>query len=183
MAINKYTGDYRIVEEFDSKGKVKTHTEYIGEYYCFEGEKGKLGSKGVYSVVYMFLCTAAYIISLIPSTFAMRSLSTSLIYAFEVIPLFLMTKEGIKAVYGQMPMERRVAEGIENRIVPSSLFSIVLSAGAIISDIICALMAGYSRDIYDYLFLISAALIFIMSVMIFNNRKYFKTIKSSSNNK
>ena len=39
MAIDRYSGDYRILESVDEKGRIRSSTEYIGKDYVFTAGK------------------------------------------------------------------------------------------------------------------------------------------------
>ena len=66
MARNKYSRDYRLVEEFTSDGRVKTGYEYIGDAWTFKNDISGVEGEKKKALWLVTGASAAYVLSLLP---------------------------------------------------------------------------------------------------------------------
>ena len=94
MAINRYVKDYRLVETFNEKGRVRTEYEYIGEDYWFTAGAASVrkAKRGV--TAGCVLAWLSFIAALWPVSTAMHTIYTAFPFAFSALPLGLLTKTG-----------------------------------------------------------------------------------------
>ena len=178
MSINKYVGDYRLIEEFDEKGRIHHSHEYIGKPYYFVSGPDEVAAAKKRLLILGTAAFVFYIAAMIPASDMMHSMFVSLPFAFYAVPLFILmtTVWSVPGGTGK-PMERRQAERISNRIPQCGMFLMILSAGALIgtAGIILMRAAGGSGIFRtgNVIFSIMAASLMITAVMIFRSRTVF----------
>ncbi len=114
MAKNKYAADYRLIEEFDSRGRVRVSLEYIGKDYRYAHGADRVRK---HLKRCLAACAAAwlfFIAAIIPYTESMHQLSAALPYAFSALPLGMLTSFTLSLRGVKEPLEHRTSDRIEN---------------------------------------------------------------------
>ena len=174
MAKNRYHKDYELLEFFDEKGRLKRQTRYIGKEFVFAGgqaEAKKQGKKFLMLLIAGWIC---FIGAMIPNSMAMRTLFIALPFVFTAPVLVLATDLGITIIRMQVPMERRHADRMDNRLPPVCLFLFLFPAFALLGEVI-RILSGGAVFRGDYIFLICAALLVVAGGYCFSLRKAFVT--------
>ena len=178
MARNRYAADYRLIEEFDTKGHVKVSYEYIGEDYLFTVNPQMLRK---HKKRCGFICISEWVLflaALIPYSTCMQRLWIALPFVFAAVPLALLT-ELIRMVQRQEnPLEHRVADKLENAY-PAQLFALLLLSGtaAVTSVVHTLLFAGRAPG--NYVFILCAWLMVAGAWYQMKTRNVFSVQKST----
>ena len=114
MARNKYTADYRLVEHFDEKGRVKVSYEYIGEPYRFTEPEETVRREKKICLSAAIAGWILFLAALIPYSEAMHRLWIALPFAASAVPLFLLTELICVVFRAKEPLERRIHDQLEN---------------------------------------------------------------------
>lgn len=178
MARNKYTGDYRLIEHFDEKGRVKVSYEYIGEPYRFIQPKEKVEREKKLCLAAMAAGWVLFVAALLPHSLAMKRLWIALPYAFCAVPLALLTEQSISIYRAQEPLERRISDQLENHY-PARLAVLMLFSG--VAAVLSAgnLLLGSGAETGDAVFLVCSSLLYAGAVTFFRRRKWLKTGRSA----
>ncbi len=159
MARHPYAKDYRIIEDVDEKGRLKTSVEYKGPDYRVKAGPGCIRR--------LIAVTAAgwicFVAAMIPPSAAMHTLRVSLIFVFAAIPLFLTTQtvlflKGLMKKDAQtgVIVKRKEYELFTNRFPAQTFFVFLLSLFALAGEI-TVLIAGKGRMPGDAVFLAGTA--------------------------
>lgn len=169
MAVNRYVGDYRLVEEFDENGKVRTSYEYIGEQYFFVLPAEVV--RGTKQRIYLLcVCSwAAWIGAFLPDAHLSRSLFAALPLAFCAFPLLLLSELCLTAMRAKEPLEHRMADKMGNRMPAYGLMLMILGFLALSGTVYQAL-AAQERNTGDLLFGVCVLLFCVFSVLLFRVR-------------
>ena len=134
MARNPYRKDYRLVEEFSGKGRVKTSYEYIGEACVFrEGESAAhaWARRGALLVSAGWIL---YIGAMFFESEAMRRLYVALPFAFCGVPLALITGHVFAMRSLKEPLEKRHMDRFNNRYPQAALFLTLFAVFALLGE-------------------------------------------------
>ena len=178
MSINKYVGDYRLIEEFDEKGRVHHSHEYIGKPYYFVSGPDEVAAARKKLLILGAAAFVFYIAAMIPASDMMHSMFVSLPFAFCAVPLFILMTTVWQVPGGtKKPMERRLAERISNRIPQCGMFLMILSAAALIgtAGVIRSRIFGSGSTFRtgNVIFTVMAASLMAAAVLIFRSRTVF----------
>lgn len=173
MAKGKYNRDYRLIEEFPEKGRVRTGYEYIGDPWFLCSEEKVFQSDMKKALLFVIIAAAAFIIPLIPYTGMMHKLWIALPYVFTLLPLFMTGDLVVTMRSIKNPMEHRFADKLNNGYPPRTLAMCYLSGVALVSEIVYLVMNGLSIT-GDILMAICTAVLFICGVMLFKMRGSFR---------
>ena len=134
MARNPYRKDYRLVEEFSEKGRVKTSYEYIGEACVFcEGEN----AAHAWARRCALLVSAGWILyigAMFLESEAMRRLYAALPFAFCGVPLALLTGHVFAMRSLKEPLEKRHMDRFNNRYPQAALFLTLFAVFALLGE-------------------------------------------------
>ena len=153
MAIDRYSGDYRILETVDAKGRIHSSTEYIGREYVFTAGKKRAASAARAMAVLCAVCWAGFLLALLPESSAMRTLYAALPCAFTALPLWFMSSAALTALRVKEPFVHRDADRLNLRLPVACVFEIVLTAAALIGEILALLLAKNTPLFGDWCFL------------------------------
>ena len=134
MARNPYRKDYRLVEEFSGKGRVKTSYEYIGRA-CFFRE-GEIRAHA-WARLCALLVSAGWILYIGAMFFeseAMHRLYVALPFAFCGIPLVLLTGHVSAMRSLKEPLEKRHMDRFNNRYPQAALFLVLFAVFALLGE-------------------------------------------------
>ncbi len=169
MAKNRYAKDYRLLETWDEKGKLKTTYEYIGNPYRFAcaGETVRKEKKRAFvAAAAGWLC---YVAAMLFQSTAMHSLYVALPFAFIAVPLFLFTDLVLAFRRMEEPLEHRHADRMNNRYPAITLFLSLFAFYALAGEAV-NLLTG--RTIYtgDWVFMAGALGLSLIGSTSFKNR-------------
>ncbi len=175
MAKNRYAKDYRLLETFDEKGKVRTKTEYIGEWYCFaSGDEQARRVKRILPVMaaagWVF-----FIAAMLLQSSAMRYLPAALPFIFIAPPLAVMTDYVFTIRSLPERMEHRFADLLNNRYPPAAMLLLLFPVFALAGEA-AALLTGRPLLSGDILFLCCAAFLALNGGGMFALREKLKAV-------
>ena len=173
MARNRYVRDYRLLENFDERGKVSFSTEYIGgEYFTAASpadvRKAKRQLTCVCGVGWLALIGA-----LIPVSTASKSLWAVLPLVFSAIPLWQLSGVVLDRHDPETSMRRKQAERLENRLPAASMFLMILPGAALIGEGL-NLMLGRALISGDVWFSAGTAALLVCGAAAFRMRGLFR---------
>ena len=175
MAANKYSRDYRLIEEFIEKGRVRTDYEYIGDYWSFEKDEKTVAEEKRRAFLCVLFAGAAFVMSLLPYSGMMHRLYIALPFVFTALPLF-MTADLVTALQRyKEPMEHRFADKLNNSYPARTLAMLYLSAAALIGEFVYILTSGVKAP-GDAVMAICTAVLVICSFLLFRKRTVFKAV-------
>lgn len=174
MARNKYTADYRLIEHFDEKGRVKVSYEYIGDPYRFTEPEETVRREKKICLGAVIAGWIFFIAALIPYSEAMHRLWIALPYAASAVPLFMLTELILTVWRAQEPLERRIHDQLEN-LYPARLAILMMFSG--ISALLAAVNFILSPEkVYgDFIFCMCSCLLCAGAACLFRRRKWLKT--------
>ena len=170
MARNRYAKDYRLVETIDERGRIKTDYEYIGAPYRFEGEEAAVARDKKLAIALCPLLWLLFLASMLPNSNAMRCMLVTLPFVFTALPLGFLTDIVLSVCFAREPLEHRHADKVNNSLPPSALAAAVLSAAAVLAQLVRALKGGEMNG-GDWLFLLGAAALSAACFYAFSFRK------------
>ena len=135
MAKNPYGRDYRLVESFSEKGRVKTSYEYIGEPCFFRAGEETARKKAFQCTLLTAAAWICYIGAMFFESAAMHRLYVALPFAFCGVPLFLLSTVCFSLPKIREPMEHRTADLLNHRFPPSALFLSLLALFAFAAEV------------------------------------------------
>ena len=169
MAINRYVKDYRIVEEFNARGRVKTSYEYIGEPYYFTADKKEVSAAKKKSIAACVAAWICFIAALIPVSVSMHTLYIAVPFAFAALPLGILT-DLIASVFSlKEPLEHRQADRLNVRF-PLLTLSIMVLDGMALLGILINLIRGIAPAAGDAVFIPCAAALWACGGFAFRQR-------------
>ena len=170
MAKNRYAKDYRLVETWDERGKVKTTYEYIGSPFRFSCTDETVEKEKKKVVVFMVTGWICYVAALLFRSQAMHALYVALPFAFTGIPLFIYTDIVFSFRKMQEPLEHRHADRMNNRYPPVTLLLTVFSLYALAGE---AVNLAMKRDLFpgDMVFIAGAFGLFWIGMLAFRSKK------------
>lgn len=169
MAKNRYSADYRLIETFDEKGRVRTGYEYIGASYVFENgaEAARRPARTLpFLMLAGWLC---YFAAMARYSSAMRRLYAALPMAFCAVPLTLLTGYALTLFSLKEPLEHRRADMLNNRFPAAALLLMVFSGFALLGGL-AAQLAGEVYLAGDGLYFAGAAGLLLTALRCFTWR-------------
>ncbi len=136
MVSRKYTKDYRVDYEQGKRGRIKTKTYYVGDYYTFVSTRDQVKrTKRIY-----LICVIACIVSF--ASFAIQSTASHTMYvaipqALAVFPLFYLVMGVYNLFVLEPPFTREQSDKISNRIISSSFATLLFATVALCGDVVC----------------------------------------------
>ena len=176
MVSKKYLKDYRLEEQIDSSGRIKTKAIYIGEYYDIVPDYSISEKRMLFCL--SMLAGLSFIGALIPVSQATRVIYVSLPFIFSALPLFIMISTLVSFIVIKDPMKREQAERISNRLPAGAFISMILSTAAFAGQIITALVSWDSFPAGDAIFAILSFTVGAISAIIFIKCRNMKIINS-----
>lgn len=170
MARGKYNKDYRLTEEFQANGRVRTGYEYIGEPWFFCADAKTVETEKKKSLALVLAAAAAFVAALVLYSGFMHVLWIALPFAVTVIPIFMMADLSISMQKWQPPMEHRHADKLNNAFPARSLFMAYLSAISLVGEIVYSCMTGFQLVTGDIVMIGCTAVIFWCALMLFRRR-------------
>ena len=170
MARNKYVRDYRLVENIDERGRVRTETEYIGDYFWFvDGPAAAREKKNA-----VILCVAgwiAFILALAPYSAGMRTMYVSLPFAFTALPLGMLTELAVSNARAKEPLEHHQADKLRNSYPPRAVATAVLPCAALAGELVRLVLDRSGMGWGDAVFSLCAAGVAFCGRTIYARRK------------
>jgi len=199
MISRKYLSDYRLEEQFDNKGRVKTRTVYIGPDYMLAPPVTAAKRKAI--LFASALAALAFTLALVPVTQAARVIYVIVPFALAGLPICQMLKAALslyragKAEKGASEKQdgggmsgdeqtrlrgsaltRKEAEKIANSLPLTSIITAILCAGSLLAIIVSAALTWEKYSANDALFAASALIITICSAAVFIGTKNIKAV-------
>lgn len=165
MAIDRYSGDYRILESVDEKGRIRSSTEYIGKDYVFTAGKKRAASAAKALAILCAACLAGFLLALIPESSAMRTLYAALPCAFTALPLWFMSTAAWTALRAREPFVHRDADLLNLRLPAACVFAVVLSAAALLGGALGLLLGKKTPMSGDWCFLTGNLICLVCAVL------------------
>ncbi|MBE5997232.1 MAG: hypothetical protein E7240_07780 [Lachnospiraceae bacterium] len=173
MAKNKYSRDYRLIEEFNERGRVRTDYEYIGNPWHFLVDSSIVEEEKRKALRCVIFAGAAFIAALIPYSGMMHRLWIALPFAFMALPLF-MTGDLVFALQQfKEPMEHRHADKMNNSYPARTLGLVYLAFIALLGETVYLILYGITVP-GDAVMTFCTAVIAACGAVLFRKRKAFK---------
>ena len=164
MARNRFGKDYRLIETFDQKGRVRTTYEYIGDSYVFCSEAETVGRVKRHAPVRCLCGWLFWIAALSLPSGAGRKLYAVLPLAFSAVPLVFLTEYAVTLRKLKEPLEHRHADMLENRYPTAAMFLSILAFFSFAGET-AGLLTGGGFSAGDALFLAGSAGLFFAGVL------------------
>lgn len=174
MTVNKYVGDYRLVEDVDERGRIKTTTEYIGDDYFYLADAADVRRARIAVCVAVAVAWAAWVAALVPASSCMRHMQVSLPFAFGAVPLFMLSGVAFQIARRREPLERRHVDRIANRYPASCAIFGLLVALAFVAAIVSDAVGGTFIPA-DAAFMACAATDVLMALLVYSKKDVFAT--------
>ncbi len=165
MAIDRYSGDYRIQESVDEKGRIHSSAEYIGALYVLAAGEKRAARAGRKAAVCCVGAWLGFFAALLLESAAMRSLYVALPCAFAALPLWFMSSAVLTALRVKKGFTHRDADRLNLRFPASCVFTAVLSAAALIGGLCSLFIARNAALPGDWLFLGGNLLCLVCAVL------------------
>lgn len=165
MAIDRYSKDYRLVDSVDGRGRIRSETEYIGEYYVFASGLEAARKAGKRLALLCALSWLGFLAALYPPSTAGRTLYAVLPCAVSAIPLWLLSTVAFTALRAGEPLIHRDADRFTLRLPAAAVFAAVLSAGAFLGGVLSVLFGGHGMLPGDWVFLAGMLLVFACALL------------------
>ena len=178
MAKNKYSRDYRLLEEFRSDGRIKTGYEYIGDAWTFKNDSQQVEGEKKKALWLIIAAWAAFVIALLPATGMMHKLWIALPFIFTALPLFMALELILGLQKLKVPMERRHADKLNNSYPARTLAILYLSAVSFIAEAIY-LVTGGVRMAGDLIMTAGTAVVVLCAFWLFKKRGCFICVTES----
>ena len=128
MSRNRYVKDYRLVENVNGRGRIRTTYEYIGDDYYFIADRDAVHAARKRLAALCAAGWAAFIGALLPVSAAARSLYVILPFVVASWPLALLTGLTASLCFVHEPLEHRHADRLENRFPACAAIVMILCA-------------------------------------------------------
>lgn len=173
MAKGKYNRDYRLIEEFRENGRVRTDYEYIGDPWFFRLDEKTVAKEQNFSLLFVLLAAAAFIIPLIPYTGMMHKLWIALPFVVSAVPIFMTGDLVVSMRKWRNPLEHRHADKLNNSFPARTLAIAYLSAVSLIAEIVYLVQNGLSIP-GDKIMTGCTAVLLWSALMLFRQREKYK---------
>ncbi len=169
MVSRKYTSDYRLENVVDPRtGRLRTRPVYRGEYYRFRAAPAAVrGTKRLYLLASL-LCTACFLAPLFSNAPSGHAMYVMLPFAALVFPVFYLLAGCRRLVAAKERVTREHRDKITDRLRGASLSACILSGISAAGHVVYWILNGSS--LCDALFLLAAAVIFALSLVMFCQR-------------
>lgn len=177
MARNRYIGDYRLVEQIDARGRVKTTYEYIGPDYRFVSGWQEAARAGRKALILCAAGAAAFLAALLPGSDVTHRWFVSMPFVIAIVPLVMTGDLILSMPRKESPLEHRQADRMSNRYPAAVLFLTVLCAISLLGALGSMIFSGTASPA-DAVFCLFAAVCCACGVMLFALRHSFRTEKA-----
>lgn len=181
MARNKYARDYRLVEVFDHKGKVRVHSEYIGEPFFFAEPAEVIRKSRRMLLLYCLTGWIGIFTAFLNRNQMTSALTVALPLAFAVIPLAMLTELAVSMQFYKEPMEHRHADRMENLLPPEALFTAVFSCISLIMAV-GSVVRGAHLSPREVPYFAGTLLLICSAIMVFRLRHRFQACAKNIQN-
>ena len=178
MAKNKYAADYRLIEEFDEKGRVHVSTEYIGAEYRYAGDEAQMKRRRRSVLCLLAAGWVIYLAALIPYSQLMHSVRIVLPYVLSAVPLGIFTEFFLSLGGQKEKLEHRFADRIANDW-PALMAAGMACTGLSAVFALAGLIRLPERLPGDWIGAAAAVLLFLVFREIFGRRHGFAAEKQA----
>ena len=172
VAVNKYVGDYLLIEDVDEKGRIKTSTEYIGKPYYYLLPEASRRTPTITICVAVALEWLLWVGAMVPFSTCMQHPYVILPFIFSVVPLYFLSETVLRIVRYPEPLEHRHADRITNRYPAACVINGILVTSSLVGGIVSLLMTGMPQT-GDLIFLGCAAVMALMALLVFAKKGSF----------
>lgn len=123
MARNRYAKDYRLIETWNEKGKLKVSYEYIGDSYHFTADQQTVKSTKTKLLLLCLAGWAGFLVPLFVYASGMHTLYVALPFIFSAVPLTLLTDLTVSFLQMKEPLEHRHADRMNSRFPLAALMT------------------------------------------------------------
>jgi hypothetical protein len=164
--MKKYVKDYKLVTKLLPNGKTRNETEYIGEYYISRLSGKELTKRKVYCLA-LALCSDIMMIGIgLINTVGSRVAYVALPYVILFLPSVYCLMGAVRFITAKDKLEHTAFDRSVNRIRKSATGQIILSAIAVIGDIICLFSIKNLEKLFlEAIFLSGMIVILILSIL------------------
>lgn len=170
MARNRYARDYRLVETWDEKGKLKVSSEYIGEEYRFVADASVIAGKKKKLILLCMLGWIGFFAALSLYSAGMHTLYVALPFVFSAVPLTFLTDITFSFRKMKEPLEHRHADRMNSRFPLSALMTALFSAFALIGEAVNVIL-GKTLAAGDYVLMAGGLAVFAAGALAFMEKK------------
>jgi len=170
----KYLKDYRLEEQIDSNGRIKTKAVYTGGDYTIT--PGFPKGKKTLILYHSVLSALSFIVAIIPVSQAARTIYIIMPFVFTALTIYIMTATAVSLYLCKEKMKREQAERISNRLPACSLVTMILTGAALTGQAITAAVSWEVFSAGDMIFSISALVIFVATAVIFIKCKSIRAV-------
>ena len=179
MARNRYAKDYRLVETWNEKGKVKVSSEYIGEKYHFAADDPVIAEKKRKLTGLCIIGWIGFFAALFWYSAGMHTLYVALPFVFTAVPLTFLTDITVSFVRMKEPLENRHADRMNNRFPLAALMTALFMGFALAGEAVNVIL-GKELAAGDYLLMAGGLMVFAAGGLSFMERKNVEIEKDSA---
>jgi len=161
MVSTKYVKDYRMDTETDKNGKVKRKMVYVGPYYIWNTAQEELKKL---RCSYLTALAGEWIVFLGSMCFyndISRNWYVILPYVCLILVFFFQSMAVWNLFTAKQPMHRETKDKTADRMKSSTFCGLILSAGALIGEIVACIKGVKELKVPDYLFVIATMILFV----------------------
>jgi len=172
MISRKRLKDYRIDEQINDKGHVRSAAVYIGADYTLSPPVLASGKRFLFRL--SVLAGLLFVGALIPATRTARLMYIILPFTFSALPIFQMAGAAGSLLFAKDIMVRDRAEKISNRLPSCSLFTAILSGSAFSGLCITAAVSADGLITGDFIFGALSLALSLTATIIFIKCRHLK---------
>jgi len=173
----KYIRDFRLEEDFDSRGRVKKTAVYIGGDYVFTDPEAASRKVRLRVAVLTALCWPLFLIPLIPVSQAGKTMYAVLPFAGNILAIGILSVSAYALFRAGETMRHEQAMKLSRRLPASSFFVMALSGIAALSVAFTAALLWKSLPLADALFLFCAAALSAVGAVLYRDCRKIKVMK------
>ncbi len=159
MARGKYSGDYRLTDSLDDRGRIRTETEYVGGDYRFVRKPGEVGAALKRLSILSAAAWLCFLLPLLPRSTAGRTMWVMLPWVFTLLPLWRLSSALLRLRGAGETLRHREADLANERPSACGGAMTVLAGIALVGEAVALFLPGAVFYPGDALFLLCALLL------------------------
>lgn len=172
MVSRKYTGDYRLENVTDKRGKIRTVPVYRGDWYSFCESAGTVRRAKLLYCVLSALCLVMFLPILFVNAPCSRIMYITLPAAAMVFPLYFLLAGCRRLLTAKDRVTREHSDKIQPRFISCTLFMMLFSGISVGGHILYAIRTGETAQ--DILCFIAVSVILAASAIMFSRRGWLR---------
>ena len=174
MISKKYLKDYRLEEQINDNGRIRTKAVYIGGDYSISPKLSTAEKRLIlgFSALSGILFPAA----LLPVSQAARVMYIILPFVLAALPIFTMIPVVVTLLHKRGSMKREHAERIAGRLPACAFLTMIFTAAAFIGLIITAAVSWESFPAGDIIFAVLSFIVCAASAVILMKCRNMKAV-------